>query len=162
MNIRKAKQSDWQKVQHVAEVSWHDTYEGIIPRSVQDAFLERAYHEEIILKKMEYGILFVAEVEIDIVGFANVFMREDGEAELAAIYLLPEVQGKGIGTALLEAVKKSIFGVSNLYVYVEKENTNAIHFYESSRFVFVREFEEELFEHTFASVEYVLPLGGHE
>ncbi len=46
---------------------------------------------------------FVAEVENNIVGFANFSsVREDGKVELWAIYVHPEQQGRGIGSALLQ------------------------------------------------------------
>lgn len=44
--IREMKQEDIHAVQSVAKIAWHDTYEGIIPREIQDSFLDEAYSDE--------------------------------------------------------------------------------------------------------------------
>ncbi|TDX93478.1 UNVERIFIED_CONTAM: acetyltransferase (GNAT) family protein [Lysinibacillus xylanilyticus] len=77
-----------------------------------------------------------------IVGFANFSNIVDGEAELYSIYLLPETQGKGIGTALLQEGLKMPPDLKSLLVCVEKENTIGMNFYQAKGFKQLEEFDE--------------------
>lgn len=106
--IRKMEKEDIEQVQQVAKRSWNDTYEGIIPHKIQESFLRSAYHDVMMQKRLEKSFLFVSEADGKVVGFANFSpVKENGTTELLAIYLLPEYQSKGIGTALLkEGIKK--------------------------------------------------------
>lgn len=100
--IREMKKEDTKQVQDVAQKSWHSTYDGIIPRNIQENFLKVAYSDEMMEKRLNESLIFVAVMENKIVGFANfTTVNNAGQAELSAIYLYPNYQGKGIGTALL-------------------------------------------------------------
>lgn len=101
--IRLMEEKDIPSVQHVAHMSWHDTYEGIIPKKVRNVFLEKAYSRPMLEKKLENGIIFVAIHEDIVNGYAHFTpVDENGDSLLAAIYLLPTVQNKGLGSMLLE------------------------------------------------------------
>lgn len=118
--IREMKQEDIHAVQSVAKIAWHDTYEGIIPREIQDSFLDEAYSDEKMKYRLENTHLFVAEEEGEVIGFANFSpVRLQNEAELGAIYLLPDQQGKGIGSALLQKGLTVLKGIRKLYIHVE-------------------------------------------
>ncbi|WP_453996008.1 N-acetyltransferase family protein [Bacillus nitroreducens] len=154
--IRNMKQEDIKQVQNVAKTTWQATYEGIIPSKVQESFLKSAYNDETMKHRLEHSTLFVAEVDDRIVGFANYSpVREDGKVELGAIYLYPEQQGKGIGSALLQ---KGIHldGVTEIYINVEKENKIGMTFYKAKGFEIVREFEEDFDGHILQTVRMVL------
>src|SRR5690625_4475734 len=121
--VRHMQEKDIQQVQQVAQTSWHDTYADIISFEARDSFLQAAYNESVMQNRMENSFFYVAEVEGEIVGFANFTpVTEEGKTELAAIYLYPEHQGKGIGTALLDEGLHHIKGVKDVIVDVEKEN----------------------------------------
>ncbi|MDP4162825.1 MAG: GNAT family N-acetyltransferase, partial [Bacillota bacterium] len=111
-NLRNMQIEDIKKVQHVAKTSWNSTYAGIIPLEIQDKFITSAYSDEMMKRRMERSLLFVSEVNGQIVGFANYSpVQDDGAVELLAIYLLQEFQGNGIGTALLMEGINSLEGV---------------------------------------------------
>jgi ribosomal-protein-alanine N-acetyltransferase len=71
-----------------------------------------------------------------LVGFAFVSCVLD-EAELYQIAILPEVQGRGVATALLHEVIKRLeaLGVIRLMLEVRESNVAAIRLYESFGFV---------------------------
>lgn len=74
------------KVQSIAKKTWNATYEGIIPLKVQNNFLKSNYSDESMKKRIERSIVYVAEVEGKVVGFANYSkVRDGGKVELAAI-----------------------------------------------------------------------------
>ncbi|KXY69076.1 GNAT family N-acetyltransferase [Bacillus sp. FSL W7-1294] len=151
--IREMKQEDIHAVQSVAKIAWHDTYEGIIPREIQDSFLDEAYSDEKMKYRLENTHLFVAEV----IGFANFSpVRLQNEAELGAIYLLPDQQGKGIGSALLQKGLTVLKGIRKLYIHVEAANEKGKRFYEAKGFAQLEEFEEDFEGHMMQTVRMVL------
>ncbi|KZE36528.1 GNAT family acetyltransferase [Bhargavaea cecembensis] len=153
------EENDIPAVRQVAAESWHDTYEGIIPREIRECFLAAAYSPASLQRRLEQSILYVAEHEGSVVGFANFFrLPQTGDAELSAIYLLPFYQGQGLGTALLERGIGDLSDAGRLYITVERDNENGRQFYESRGFSSVEEFEEDFGGHTLNSVRMMRPL----
>lgn len=155
--IRDMQQEDIKQVQDVAKTTWNATYEGIIPSEAQENFLKSAYNVEMMKQRLERSILYVAEVEGRVVGFANFSpVREDGKVELGAIYLYPEQQGKGIGSALLQKGIKDLDGVNEIYINVKKDNKIGTTFYEAKGFEVVKEFDDDFDGHIRKTVRMVL------
>lgn len=155
--IRNMQPKDTKQIQDVAKVSWNATYEGIIPFEVQENFLKTNYNDESMQRRLERSFLFVAEIAGKIVGFANFSpVREDGKAELGAIYLYPEQQGKGIGSALLQKGIDVLDGIKEIYINVERENKIGKTFYEAKGFEVVKEFDDEFDGHILKTVRMVL------
>lgn len=158
ITIRKMQLTDIEAVAHVATKSWHATYEGIIPQHIQNRFLEMAYSKERLKQRCEKTPMYVAIERDDIIGFANFSnVKKDGEVELAAIYLLPEVWGKGIGSQLL------VYGIEQLspsaiFINVEAENEVGKQFYAARNFQVVEEFEEDFEGHTLKTIRMMLEL----
>ena len=147
--IRAATQDDAGSISRVHVESWRTTYRGIVP----DQFLadlnveERAVRWREVLRSDPY--IFIAEQEGQIVGFiSGGAIREpleECDAELFAIYLLAEVQGKGIGTSLLMELAKRLEADSfqRMAVWVLEANASR-GFYERSGAVRVTEKEIEI------------------
>jgi ribosomal protein S18 acetylase RimI-like enzyme len=142
--IRRMLPHDTAGVQRVARETWAATYREIIPDEVQARFLERAYSDESLRRRREQGLMLVAEEHGAIVGFANAVQTGDHEADLAAIYVLPEAQGGGIGSRLLDAALQALPDVSTLFVRVERDNLIGRRFYEAKGFVVVEEIVEQI------------------
>lgn len=158
-NIRKMEKEDIKQVQEVAKTSWNATYEGIIPLEIQRNFLNSAYNDEMMQRRLEVSSLYVAETDGKVVGFANFsFVKEGGEAELGAIYLYPEHQGKGIGTALLREGIKNLKNANSVYINVEKENNVGSTFYRAKGFKVVSEFDDNLEGHITKMLRMVLEI----
>ena len=156
--IRKMKKRDISQVQHVARTSWHSTYKGIIPLEIQEKFLDIAYSRVNMKSRLKQSTIFVAEVNRKIVGFANYSpVNSGGSVELGAIYLYPEYQGKGIGTAFL---KKGIenLGALEIHLNVERNNNIGTTFYHAKGFEIVSEFEENFDGHILKTVRMVLKI----
>ena len=71
----------------------------------------------------------VAELGDEPVGIAGLVLLKDGDGELAALYVLPEHQGRGVGQALCEASVAEFKGrgCAGMRVWVL---AGAAHFYE--------------------------------
>ncbi|MDI1236187.1 MAG: GNAT family N-acetyltransferase [Polaromonas sp.] len=57
---------------------------------------------ELPLAQLEAGGVFVAEVTGSIKGFAAILSREDGDAELDALFVEPRAWRQGVGRALVD------------------------------------------------------------
>lgn len=154
--IRKMEFGDIKAVQEVAKMSWHTTYAGIIPLAVQDQFLKVAYSDRMMERRLSHSFIWVAEADDKLIGFAHFSSVKDGECELSAIYLLPDHQGKGIGSALLNFGLRELEGIEKLYINVEKENRIGRTFYEAKGFNVVEEFDEDFDGHRLKTVKMVL------
>jgi ribosomal protein S18 acetylase RimI-like enzyme len=157
--IRSMEKKDIEQVQQVAKTSWNHTYEGIIPGQIQESFLKSAYNYGMMQKRLEGSFMFVSEVDGKVVGFANFSpVKAYGVIELAAIYIEPEYQGKGIGTGLLQEGIKQIDGIKEIFINVEKENDVGLTFYKAKGFVVVSEFDDDFDGHILKTVRMVLKI----
>jgi ribosomal protein S18 acetylase RimI-like enzyme len=142
------RKEDITSIQYVAKMSWYDTYEGIIPRSVQNRFLLKAYSNKELLRGLHNSFIYVATIDEKIVGYAHFFLlRNRGEIELGSIYILPAYQGKGIGSQLLGKGIKRSKELKAVYINVERENRRGRAFYHSKGFQLVNEFDDEFEGH---------------
>lgn len=154
--IRATTLDDISIIQQIAKVSWNDTYQNIIPDDIQTLFLEKAYSPMMIVKRIEKTIFLIAEYEGNPIGFANfTYTDEDGDAELTAIYVLPEYKHSGYGKELLLAGLNHMPAGRQLFVYVESENNNARRFYENFGFECLEEFDEYFEGHPLSTAKYV-------
>lgn len=150
---------DIEQVQAVAKESWHATYEGIIPREIQQNFLNGAYSDEMMERRMEHSLMLVAEAENTIAGFANFTpVNQQGQTELSAIYLLPQYQGEGIGSALLNTGVKKLENLKEIQLDVEKENIIGTAFYKAKGFKIVDEYDDDFDGHILKTVRMELTL----
>ncbi|EEF57388.1 GNAT family N-acetyltransferase [Pedosphaera parvula] len=113
MDIRPAQRTDAAGIAHVHVDCWRSTYAGLVPQ----AHLETLSHQQ---REKDWDSwlapsgnihVFVAIQEHQIVGFASAGAyrgaNQDFQAELYAIYLLPEYHRRGIGSRLIcEAIQK--------------------------------------------------------
>ncbi|EUJ23481.1 GNAT family N-acetyltransferase [Listeria grandensis] len=152
VQIRKGTLEDIGAIQDIAVKSWHDTYEQIIPRDVQDRFLDMFYNLETLKTRVAATPFAVLEQDDDVIGFANFIELEKRKSELAAFYLLPGVQNKGFGTMLLDEGIKLFALPLPLFVNVELENKNAIAFYKARGFVEWDKFDEDFYGHKLETV----------
>lgn len=157
--VRKMTIADIAGVQKVADKSWHATYEGIIPLHIQENFLAAAYSDEMLEKRLQRSLFLVAEVKGKIVGFANfTFPNEEGVTGLAAIYIYPEYQGNGLGSALLQKGISSLDHVRKIFLDVEKENEIGKTFYTAKGFKIVKEFDDDFEGHILKTVRMLLEI----
>lgn len=155
--IRYMNEDDIAAVQKVATICWHDTYEEILPKEVREAFLEQLYSHDMMKRRLERSHLFIAEVDGEAAGFANFSpVKYGNEAELGAIYILPQYQGIGIGTALLQKGIEHLEQVKKLYVCVEVENEKGKAFYRAKGFSALEKFEEDFEGYTLETMRMVL------
>jgi len=136
VEVRNMIVRDLRAVQEVARITWAQTYRCIIAEDELRSFVERAYSEESLRHRMERGVFLVAVLDGEVVGFAD-FDPDPGrpsEVELAALYVLPEMQGRGVGTRLLETGIGRFGAAGSLTLRVAKDNLDGRRFYEARGF----------------------------
>ena len=155
--IRKAELADIAGIRQVAKWSWNATYKELIPEKIQQLFLERAYQDEVLRKRIRNHLFLVAEDHGRVIGFAS-GQKRGNQGELSSIYLLPEYQRKGIGSELLNRFISLLSPVDSIIVEVEKGNRIGENFYEARGFRLVAEYDEDFFGHTLHTKKMILPL----
>lgn len=136
MELRNADTDDIPEIQDVAEICYQSAYDGVLNAKTIDKVLEDRYSGEELAEiiSSDNSILAVAEENNQIVGFAFISWKES-DAELESIYIIPEYQGQGIGTKMLDFVIKKIPDqVESVGVGAIKENEAARRFYTSKGF----------------------------
>lgn len=144
MIVRSAKPEDAETIQKVYRETWLATYPNeeykITLEDIEDMFskndnpeaLERA--KERIKKLGEHTRILVAEIDGKIVGTSRL-LKEETRNKFQTCYVLPEYQGKGIGSMLWHEALKWFDPEKDIFLEVAVYNKNAIHFYEKLGFV---------------------------
>ena len=150
--IRPCTPEDAPGVVEVARQTWHATYDKIFPLEVRQQVLDQWYNVDRVAQRVYQGkvTFLVAEDEDGVIaGYAqSMHRKEPGEAEVFALYVLPEHQGQSLGYRLLTETLRALrqrAPVKRLYIQVERENEVGRRFYDRVGFMPVREYEEELF-----------------
>lgn len=132
MFVRTASERDLEAIRALLVETWHATYDGIYgPAKVTEitddwhsiASLGRRLtrpNAEFLVADDGKRIAGVAYAEVDPTG-ATVMLKQ--------LYVLPDLQGRGIGGMLLEEVIESFSDAKLMRLEVEEQNLKAIAFY---------------------------------
>jgi ribosomal protein S18 acetylase RimI-like enzyme len=140
--IREARPEDAAGISTVHIKTWQHAYAAIFPVDKLagldhnfDAFVER--WESILTDAERFSIVHVAEAnDGKIIGFVNATKQLKSafpqDAEITAIYILPEYHRKGIGRRLFTATAEKLQenGFQSLLLWVLAENSSTRAFYE--------------------------------
>lgn len=128
-----------------------------MPIHIREKFLADYYNAATLQQRLQQSHMYVAEVNSTICGFASYTAADsEGQCELSSIYLHPQQQGKGVGTALLNIALQSFDNLKTIQLIVERDNTTGMQFYLAKGFQIVEEFEEQFEGHTLHSVRMAL------
>ena len=168
ITVRAATGDDASAIAAAHVASWRETYASLMPETALDALSvsDRAARWTRILDQSERpegpGV-FVAEHEGDLVGFAaggrqrDTSLREQGfTGEITAIYVPQDMQGRGAGRRLMDAVVHSLQrnGHDAASLWVLRDNFGARRFYERLGGVIVSEKQDHREAVTFIEIAY--------
>ncbi|WP_295699760.1 GNAT family N-acetyltransferase [Lapillicoccus sp.] len=103
VTVRQAVVDDLDAVLAVGHQTWPATYEPIAGADYVAMGLAKWWTADATLPALRAGRVFVAEVEGQVVGMASSGPLE-GRLILWKLYVLPQFQGHGAGSALMSAV----------------------------------------------------------
>jgi len=133
--IRPADGNDLMAVLSVGHRTWPLTYEPIAGADYVAMGLAKWWTEDATIPAIRSGRMTVAEVDGEVVGMATVGPHEQHLA-LWKLYVLPEYQGKAIGSAVFDAVVARATGdYSRIHATYLDGNKSAEGFYRSKGFV---------------------------
>jgi GNAT superfamily N-acetyltransferase len=137
--IIRATEADLPAISKLAGVIWRAYYPGIITLEQIDYMLARMYafevlRDEISSQGIRYDQLLVAGKPAGFAAYGPA--AEPGVMKLHKLYLLPEMQGRGLGSFLLQQVGREAraAGARRLILGVNKRNARAIAAYQRNGF----------------------------
>ena len=126
MEIIEANLSHLKIISDLAEKIWWPTYQLVLSDKQIAFMLEQIYSEKSLKSQLKEGATFLLlKFEEAYQGFASYQIQENGkDYKLQKLYLKPELQGKGLGKALITEVEKRVktLGADYLYLNVHRDN----------------------------------------
>jgi GNAT superfamily N-acetyltransferase len=138
IRIRTAERPDADAIAQVQRETWHGAYLGMLPHEILVGFGRQqggAFWDQ-VLSRVQGDSVLVAEFDDRLLGFISagpIRERIPGyEGEFYALYVLPEAQGCGIGTALAARAARALLRhrCRSAVVWVLEDNHLGRRFYE--------------------------------
>lgn len=158
IQIKEATLTDIPVIQSLAEKTWRPTYSSILTEDQTLYMLQWMYSDESLYKQFMTNTFLLLEAEGIPVGFVAFERKDDAILKIHKIYLLPEMQGKGLGKVLLNEVvqRATKWHYEWLELNVNRTNT-AVEFYQNYGFSIIEEVDIEI-GHNFWMNDYVMQL----
>ena len=136
--------ADIQAVQDITWRAWLATYSRFIPEADLRSYFDEHYNSQALTAFFSApdNSGLIARAGGATAGYCKThFDRQNGLFYIPSLYILPEHQGAGLGTLLLEAAEgfAKTCGVHEAWLGVMVENTDALAWYRNKGFQFVRE-----------------------
>ena len=138
MIISEVKTEQLSIIQDLAYKIWPSTYGEILSKIQLDYMLDKFYNLNYLQNQLENGQHFILiSNENVIVGFASYEFNfeNSNKTKVHKIYVLPEIQGKGVGKILMDFIRNKAIENTNLGLLLNVNRFNkAITFYEKYGF----------------------------
>ncbi len=130
ITIELAEQTDIRSISNMAHIIWPDAYGEILSKDQIDFMLEKSYTIGGLAEGMVNGQFFYIFKE-DGIGQGFIALKTFGDKlRIEKLYLMPDVQGKGFGKALIDfAVEKAKTKGKDILELNVNRNNPAYHFY---------------------------------
>ncbi len=138
MTISVATESQLGIVQNLAKAIWPDAYGAILSQEQLDYMMKMMYSNESLSSQLRNNNVFLlAELNEVIIGFASYELNYQNSSftKIHKLYVLPEIQGKGVGKELIYYIQNIAKNQANkgLILNVNKYN-KAKDFYQHNGF----------------------------
>ena len=130
--VRPARREELSSVRDLLVETWHDTYDAIygVERVTATTNEWHALDRlKIELERQGHAFLVAEAADGSLLGTASATLAEDGLVTLHRLYVRPQRQGKGLGTAMLQACEGWFAQGKSMRLEVETKNTKARGFY---------------------------------
>ncbi|TDS14914.1 GNAT family N-acetyltransferase [Sphingobacterium paludis] len=143
MQFVEAQEADWPIIEKLAQQSWWHGYANVLSDQQIQFMLQQLYSEEGIRKAMQTGQRFYLATENhNSIGFMALQHKQPDILRIEKLYLLPQVQGKGYGRALLDFAQQRALAlqIHTIELNVNRKN-KAYFFYLKQGFHIVEEID---------------------
>ncbi len=142
--IREWTGTDIPAIRHITWETWIATYAAFVPVEDLRAYFDAHYNEEALAALMADPSNggFLATVDGMPAGFVRTHWEAgEGRFYVSSLYVLPEFQGKGIGSGLMTASEQKalVRQVQTVWLGVMEQNTRTLDWYRKTGFTFVEE-----------------------
>jgi len=136
MEIRPATPDDRAAIRDLARETWHDTYDELDAETI-DSTVDDWYADDALERALDEPgtTVLVAADDGEIVGFTHGVVQGD-EGDVLRMYVHPDHQGEGIGTALHERLRTDLedFNMKRMRAIDFASNEDSRRFYENLGF----------------------------
>lgn len=143
IQIKEADTEDVAVIRDLAHEIWWPTYGDYIPHGQISLMLEQLYSAHALLHQMALGQHFIlATLNGNPAGFASYQLKpaDPHIMRIEKLYLLPAVQGKGMGKRLIDHVAQAAIAIHIRCLELNVNRNNAArHFYEKIGFTIIAE-----------------------
>lgn len=146
LTIERASADDVDSIKQMLSETWIDTYGSHLSRSTIEQVTTHWHDPKLLRSQIETrGNYFaVARDGGKIVGLITVVAVTSEELYLSRLYVHPDHQRKGIGSALLDAAVKAHPDATLIRLDVEQQNTKGLSYWRKQKFVEVGAFIEKI------------------
>lgn len=143
MNIVVATKEQLAIVKNLAYKIWPNAYETILSKAQLDYMLKMIYSIDSLEKQFDDGHIFLLiEDNQNFIGFASYELNcnNSNKTKLQKLYVLLEIQGKGIGKQVIDYIKDKVVLSNNLALFLNVNKFNkAKDFYQKYGFQIIKE-----------------------
>lgn len=142
ITIAEGKITDIETIQEIAKITWPVTFKNILSAEQIQYMLQMMYSADALKKQMNIKNhkFLLAKDGSDCIGYASyeVHYNKLPKTKIHKIYILPTVQGKGIGKLLIDKIAGIAENVADksLLLNVNRDNA-AVKFYERVGFTVI-------------------------
>lgn len=127
MTISVASKSQLEIIQNLAKVIWPAAYSSILSQEQLDYMMEMMYSNDSLNNQLQKNNVFLLAENNDVfIGFASYELNYNNSTftKIHKLYVLPEIQGKGVGKDLIFHIQNIAKNQSNtgLILNVNKYN----------------------------------------
>jgi ribosomal protein S18 acetylase RimI-like enzyme len=135
--ISHATENDVDAIKKVLSATWIDTYASHLSPSTIEQVTTEWHAPELLHSQIakDTGYFAVAWLEGEIVGLITVMEKSALELYLLRLYVLPQHQRQGIGTALLSSALAHYPAAQTVRLEVATQNTKGVAYWRGQHFV---------------------------
>jgi ribosomal protein S18 acetylase RimI-like enzyme len=138
VTIERLREVDIPQAKAVVTQTWQATYRDLLPPQVIDEALRTWYAEERLREQARDPRIYFAvyrDQRGEIVGVVTSRKVDNETVSIGRLYVLPERQGQGIGTRLLEEGINAFPEAKSVTLQVEEANLRTIAYYKRHGFL---------------------------
>lgn len=127
MELSIASREQLSIIRDLAYQIWPDTYGATHKKEELDYMLTKFYAIESLENQCSKGHIFILATDNGVnIGFASYEINSENSSKtkIHKLYVLPEIQGKGIGKALVDYIKKEALSHNNTALFLNVNKLN--------------------------------------